>query len=72
MFGIKCQLLKAVQSFYTKRKACVRVSSEESEWFEVYGGLKQGYVMSLWLFNLFMDGLIKKVKEKVDDVGLTM
>ena len=51
-YGIDGQLLKAVQSLYLKNEACVRVCREEGEWFEVGVGLRQGCVMSPWLFNL--------------------
>ena len=33
-----------------------------SEWFSVKVDLRQGCVMSPWLFNLFMDGLMKEFK----------
>ena len=72
MYGINGQLLKATQSLYEKSEACVRVCREEGEWFEVGVGLRQGCVMSLWLFNLFMDVVMKKVREKAGYVGVTL
>ena len=72
MYGINGQLLKAVQSLYEKSEACVRVCREEGEWFEVGVGLRQGCVMSPWLFNLFMDAAMKEVREKEGDVGVTL
>ena len=72
MYGINGQLLKAVQSLYEKSEACVRVCREEGELLEVGEGLRQGCVMSPWLFNLFMDAAMKKVREKAGDVGVTM
>ena len=72
MYGINGQLLKAVQSLYEKSEACVRVCREEGEWFEVGVGLRQGCVMSPWLFNLFMDAVMKEVQEKAGDVGVTL
>ena len=69
MYGVNGQLLKAVQSLYERSEACVRVCREESEWFEVSVGLRQGCVMSPWLFNLFMDGVMKEVREKAGDIG---
>ena len=30
----------------------------ESEWFLVNIGWRQGCVMSLWLFNIYMDGMV--------------
>ena len=64
MYGVNGKLLKAVQSLYERSEACVRICRKESEWFEVSVGLRQGCVMSLWLFNLFMDGVMKEVREK--------
>ena len=72
MYGINGQLLKAVQSLYEKSEACVSVCREEGEWFEVGVGLRQGCVMSPWLFNLFMDAAMKEVREKAGDVGVTL
>ena len=43
--------------------------AEVSEWSEVGVGWRQGCVMSPWLFNLFMDWVMREVREKVDDVG---
>ena len=41
------------RSFYVGSKACVGVGNEVSEWFPVRVGLRQGCVMSPWLFNLY-------------------
>ena len=72
MYGVNGKLLNAVQSLYERSEACVRVCREESEWFEVSVGLRQGCVMSPWLFNLFMDGVMKEVRERTGDVGVTL
>ena len=72
MYGINGQLLIAVQSLYEKSEACVRVCREEDEWFEVDFGLRQGCVMSPWLFNLFMDAAMKEASEKAGDIGVTL
>ena len=46
-------LLKAVQSFYSESRACVKGESDMSDWFGVEVGLRKGCVMPTWLFNLF-------------------
>ena len=69
-FGGK--LLKAVQSFYVDSRACVRVGNDVSEWFPVIIGLRQGCVMSPWLFNVYMDGVVRKVNVRVLGKGLQL
>ena len=32
-----------------------------SEWFPVNVGLRQGCVLSPWLFNVYMDGVVREV-----------
>ena len=41
-----------------------------SEWFSVKVGLRQGCVMSPWLFNLFMDGVMKEFKANILNGGV--
>ena len=36
-----------------------------SEWFPVNVGLRQGCVMSPWLFNVHMDGVVQKLNVRV-------
>ena len=56
--GIGGRLLR-VKSLYVGSKACVRVGNEASEWFPVSVGLRQGCVMSLWLFTMYIDGVVR-------------
>ena len=42
--------------------ASVRVKGGEIEWFRIYSGIREGFIMSPWLFNIYMDGVIKEVK----------
>ena len=43
-----------------------------SEWFPVRVGLRQGYVMSPWLFNLYMDGVVREINARVLGRGLKL
>ena len=60
VYGVGEKLLKAVQSLYVDSRACVRVGNDVSEWFPVNVGLRQGCVMSPWLFNIYMDGVVRE------------
>ena len=70
LFGRR--LLRGVKSLYVGNKACVRVGNEVSEWFPVRVGLRQGCVMSLWLFNLYIDGVVREVNARVLGRGLKL
>lgn len=52
--------MKGVKSFYVDSRECVRVGDEASECFlvTVPVGLHQGCVMSLRLFDIYMDGVV--------------
>ena len=64
--------MKAVQSFYVDSRACVSVGNDVSEWFPVNVGLRQGCVMSPWLFNVYMDGVVREVNVRVLEKGLEL
>ena len=64
------KLLKAVQSFYVDSRACVWVGNEMIEWFLVNVGLRQGCGMFPWLFNVYMDGVVRLVNVRVLGKGL--
>ena len=46
-----------MQNFSIDSRACVQVGDDVSEWFPVNVGLRQGCMMSAWLFNVDMDGV---------------
>ena len=65
VYGVGGKLLKAVQSFYVDSRACVRVGNDVGEWFPVNVVLRQGCVMYPWLFNVYMDGVVREVNVMV-------
>ena len=72
VYGVGGKLLKAVQSFYVDGRACVRVGNDVSEWFLVNVGLRQGSMMSPWLFNVYMDGVVREVNVRVLGKGIEL
>ena len=72
VYGVGGKLFKAVQSFYVGSRACVRVGNDVSEWFPVNVGLRHRCVMSIWLFNLYMDGVVREVNVRVLGKGLEL
>ena len=45
--------------------AYVRVRNDMSKWFPVNIGLKHGCVMSPWLFNVYLYGVVRVVNVRV-------
>ena len=65
MCSICKEICKGIKAFYRNATACVRVEGELSESFDVEVGVRQGCVMSPWLFNIFMDGCMREMKARV-------
>src|SRR5277367_2527837 len=72
MYGVESKLLNGIKSFYDGSRACVRVDNNTSEWFDVKTGVRQGCVISTWLFNVFMDGAMKEMKNQVMNKGVEL
>ena len=56
------KLLNGIKSMYVNSLPCVRVKGCESECFRINRGLRQGCIMSPWLFNVYIDAVMKEVK----------
>ena len=64
------RLFEGVKAFYVKSRACVRIGRREGEKFEVRMGLRQGCVMSPWLFNLVIDEVVRGMNREGKGVKL--
>ena len=72
LYGIGGRLLQGVKSLYVGSKVCVGVGNEVSEWLPVRVGLRQGCLMSPWLFSLYIDGVVREVNARVLGRGLKL
>ena len=61
MHDVGGKLFSGIKSMYADSSACVRVKGGESERFRIDSGVRQGCIMSPWLFNVYMDGVMKEV-----------
>ena len=64
--------MKALQSFYVDSRADVHVGNDVSEWFLVNVGLRQARVITPWLFNVYMDIVVREVNVRVLGKGLEL
>ncbi len=61
MYGVGRQLLEGIRS-YENASASVWVNGELSESFKLEVGVRQGCMMSPWLFSIYMDECIREMK----------
>ena len=45
------------------RRELIKVGEKQSEWFNVDQGVRQGCTLSPWLFNVFLDAIVKEARE---------
>ena len=64
------KLLSGIKSMNVNNLTCVRVNWDESECFRIESGVSQGYVISPWLFNVYMDALMRGVKMEMGRMGV--
>ncbi len=72
VYDVGGKLLNGVKAFYKDANACIRVVGGTRESLIIKGCVRQGCVMSPWLFNLYMDGVVREMKAKVGEVGVEM
>ena len=56
------KLFGVIKSMYVDSSACVKVKWGGSEQFRIDSWVRQGCIMSPWLFNVFMDAVMEEVK----------
>ena len=62
-YGIPEKFINLIKAFYDNCEAAVRHNGKLSEWFEILSGLKQGCVLSGFLFLLVIDWVMRKTLE---------
>ncbi len=70
VYGVGGKLFEGIKSFYENASDSVQVNGELSEGFNVEVGVRQGCILSPWLFNINMDGCIREMKVRVRDLGV--
>ena len=58
MYDVVGKLLNSMKTIYVNSLACIRVKGCESECFRIDSGMRQMCIMSLWLFNVYMDAVM--------------
>ncbi|XP_063406305.1 uncharacterized protein LOC134690258 [Mytilus trossulus] len=68
--GVSTKFLYALKAIYSNVECSVRLNGNMTEWFNVNTGLKQGFVLSTVMFNIFINDLIDDIK--LLDIGINI
>jgi hypothetical protein len=53
--GVPEHLIILIKSLYKKQEAAVRTEYGNTEWFEVRKGVRQGCILTHYLFNMYSE-----------------
>ena len=70
--GVDGYLIRSMSSLYNGSRACMRLGRRVGKYFEVRKGLRQGCVMSPWLFKNFFDRVARQVNETEMGKGMKL
>lgn len=64
--GFPPHLIQLIAKLYRGQKACVRVAGVLSEWFNIQKGVRQGCILSPYLFNIVSEAVMRKALENYE------
>ena len=57
--GISDHLTCLLRNLYAGQEATVRTGHKTMDWFQIWKGVRQGYILSPWLFNLYAEYIMR-------------
>jgi hypothetical protein len=67
--GVPEHLIVLIKILHTKQEAAARTEHGNTEWFEVRKGVRQGCILSPYLFKLYSEYILRRVGFE-DDKGI--
>jgi len=61
--NLPIKLLHILEKWFTMSETCVRLGGQYSSFYKLTAGVRQGRVLSPFLFAIFIDGIINKIKD---------
>ena len=68
--GIPDHLTCLLRNLYTGQEATVRTGHETTDWFQIGKGVRQGYILSPCLFNLYAEYIIRNTGLEEAQAGI--
>ena len=68
--GIPDHLTCLLRNLYTGQEATVRIGHGTTDWFQIGKGVRQGYILSPCLFNLYAEYLMRNIGLEEAQAGI--
>ena len=68
--GIPDHLICLLRNLYAGQEARVRTGHGTIDWFQIGKGVHQGYILSLYLFNLYADYIMRNAGLEEAQAGI--
>jgi hypothetical protein len=63
-YGIHKKIIRMIESIYSTVSSCIRIEGEETDFFEIKTGFRQGCILSPILFNMVLDYIMRRLERK--------
>ena len=70
--GIPDHLTCLLRNLYAGQKATVRTGHGTTDWFQIGKGVRQGYILSPCLFNLYAEYIMRNVRLEEAQAGILL
>ena len=67
---VPAHLIQLIRSLYTDQEATVRSQYGDTDWFKIEKGVRQGCILSPFLFNLYAELIMRKLDLEETDIGV--
>jgi hypothetical protein len=65
--GVPEHLIVLIKSLYMRQEAAVKTEYGNTQWFEVSKGVRQGCILSPYVFNLYSEYILRRVGFEEDE-----
>ena len=55
LYNINANLIQVIENLYNKATSAIYLNGHKGDWFRTTVGVRQGYLLSPTLFNIFLD-----------------